>query len=907
MNHKPLQASATLDRWVAILASFHEPVQVAGKCVFNCYCFCFAFSTSYRKALRSLLNHTPSDNVFLSEVLTRAFVTVRELGTSNARFFGVVADVIRDGQHGFSFSQVVCLGLSNLSHPLSVIRRQAFDILEAVHERASGLLPLTQYEAAVCSAAPNTYLHAHRLISTVLAGEHPDQATHVLAQFAGWIPQIFNGRSAQGPLLLLQSLEHWMPSLNLLDSNGSGISREGRSAINHLMALTLRYVDTHAEQILVLWARLVDAGREANGYVTVMFLLQQAPKVSSTIFLGCVAKVVACLAQSAVGERVISELCQLLDPSRMLPSYDHKVTIPDAEEIEEWSDLDVLFSEQPKLTLAQTQFVLLFLCETTMERSWPLDKWLPALLTALFLHLTHKQSFIQEQCQKMLFQLLRSCLPTYDELSDRSSYPSRTALKTTLRMLEEEAESRLWHDDDSADQAAPKLKWLSSQILRLLEPLYPQLRAYWGAWSLRWGTLCLRPEMAYRSLQLYRALAPPVSGQDLDELLKRLAHTVADEDAGIQIFSVEIILTLTAMTKSESLDVALLPKLFWSAVVCLSTTVETEFYHALGFLESLLERMDLDDYGTIELLLERRPPTWIGSSSLQSCLLTGLRSSVTSGLTYKLLQRLCTIDDARLVDASEGRVRDLYTLSLPWCLHAMSNGTHDEALHKFALDIGHLAEEEERQSINRIMTSFAKGRFRTKDDFLRESVASLREHYGSEHWTEVITLLMGMMLNQERWLQVNTMQILKILFQQRETRDLLSSELLMPLLRLLETDLAAQALDVLDEPVQISGGPAAKHILRMSLHHHLRADVKEVESVAEVFGIPQQSGWCVPRSGARRDICRSNLSAVVNSSPSSSRLSPVIFQPEDTSSLIDDTFEDELGDMVQNLHELSSF
>ncbi|EED84948.1 predicted protein [Postia placenta Mad-698-R] len=874
-NHKPLQAAPTLDRLTAILASFQEPEHTAGK-----------------KALRSLLLHTPSDGVLLDEALRRALVTTRQLETSNARFFEVVADVIcnASGSHGFSFSQI------------------AFSILEVIHEQSGGIISLNQYEAAVCSSAPSAYLHAHRSITMVLAGEHPKQAIHVLAQFSGWITRLFDGQTDRSPLLLLQSLEHWVPHITLLDDSKSALSREGRSAIYHLMNLTARYVETYAEQVLVLWSRAVDNEYQLNAYATVMFLLEQAPKIGSTLFISCAAKVVACLFQSAAGMKVFDEMCGLLDPVRMLPSYEHKVTIPAADEIEEWSDLDVLFSESPKLTLTQTQFVLLFLCEATMDRSWPLDKHLPALLMAIFMHVSDKQPFIRERSRHMLFQLLRSCMPGYDDFLDRPLARSRLELKAAIQVLENEAEMRLWVDDDSAAEATPKLKWLSSEVLDLLEPLYPDLRAHWGFWTLRWGTQCLKREMAYRSLQLHRVLAAPVLRESVDMLLGRLAHTIADEDAAIQNFNVEIILTLTSMAASDTLPRTLLPKLFWSTVGCLSTTVENEFLHALSLLEALLAHIDLDDHFTVEMLLEARPPTWSGSSSLQFSLLTGLRSSSTSELTLKVLRRLSGISDARLVDASEGRVRDLYTLSLPLCLHSMASGPPDDISQDFALSIGRLAEEEERPSIDRIMTSFAKGRFRTKEDFLRESVASLREHYGTDHWTEVITLLMSMVLNQERWLRIYTLQILKLLFQQRETRDLLVSELLMPLLRLLETDLAPQALDVLDEPVEISGGPAAKHILRMSLFHHLDADAKEVESVAEVFGIPQESGWCVPRSGAVRDICRSNIFALTDSYDTSSSTSHLSFHPEPEEDEADDADPyDDLGDMVQNLHELSSF
>ena len=75
----------------------------------------------------------------MDEVLVRAFVTTRQLGTSNERFFAVVTDVISDTAvvHGFSFSQAVCLGLSNLCHPLLEIRRRAFAILEGIHQHVS--------------------------------------------------------------------------------------------------------------------------------------------------------------------------------------------------------------------------------------------------------------------------------------------------------------------------------------------------------------------------------------------------------------------------------------------------------------------------------------------------------------------------------------------------------------------------------------------------------------------------------------------------------------------------------------------------------------------------------------------------------------------------------------------------
>ncbi|KAL7279899.1 hypothetical protein ACG7TL_006308 [Trametes sanguinea] len=905
---KPLQVGPTLDRLTAILASFHEPVQAAGK-----------------KALRSLVCYPRSNPNFLDECLRRAFVMTRELDTSNARFFEVVADAVCSGAAtAFSFAQIVCLGLSNLCHPLLEIRRQAFNMLEMIHEQSMGIISLSQYEAAVGSSAPSTYLHAHRLISDVLAGEHPDQAIKVLAQLAEWLPRVFDTRSDRGVLLLLQSLEYWVPNIDLMNDDKSGLSSEGRQTIYHLMALTLRYAESYAEQILVLWTRLVDPPNESNGHAVIRFLLEQSHKVGSTVFIGCAAKIVACLSQSVVGRQIVEELCSVVEPARMLPSLEHKLAHPNDEDLELWSDLDILFSEKPRLSLGVAQFALLFLSETALERYWEFQDQLPVLFHALFMHLDHRQSFVQQRARHMLFQLLRSCLTGYDELPDRSLYRSRPELKASLHELEKEVEARMWKEDESSADVEAKMRWFGNAVLNLVEPLHPKLSEQWGTLALNWGTACSIRPVAFRSLQLYRALSPRIGPTHVGMLLGRLANTIADEELAIQSFNVEILSTLTSLASSSDLEFSQLPQLFWCAVACLSTTVETEFLHTLQLLDAVLTRVDLDDPDTAELLFAYMPTHWTGTTTLQSSLLTGLRSSVTSDLTIKLLQRLAKVQDSRLIDPTEGRVRDLYTLSLPWCLRAMSEDIKDEALQDFALNISRLAEEEERPSIERIMTSFAKGRFRTKDDFLRQSVSSLREHYGVDHWTEVITLLMGLVLNNERWLQVHTMQILKVLFQQRETKsqvDLLGSELLMPLLRLLETDRAPQALDVLDEPMQISGGPAAKHVLRMSLHHHLRADARDVESVADVFGIPQPSGWCVPRAAVRRDACRANVEAVFDLGKGTLRPSRIDFQPDDEQGHLAalglvglsghghgaDGDEDDLGDMVQNLHELSSF
>ncbi|KAF9480926.1 hypothetical protein BDN70DRAFT_992293 [Pholiota conissans] len=890
---RPLTALSILDRLSAIMTSAQESTQLKGKAT-----------------LKALLAHNMLNHDLNQESLRRAIVITEKAGSSNHRFFEVISDIVVNEHHNFTFAQIVCLSLTNLRHSSASVRCLAFNMLEAIHQQHNGLLAMSNFEASVASLASATYVHSHRSISDLLAGEHPGQAIRMLAELGNWLPQLpGEAYDTNAILLLLQALEFWIPSINLMTEDKSIASREGLSCLYHLTSLTLRYGQSHAEQILVLWTKLVDSPHESNGHATVRFLLEQAPKVGNVMFISCASNVVASLCQTPIGRQIFDELCSVIEPLHMLPNMEHKLGFPDPQDMKLWEDLDALFTEQPRLSLGTAQFAWLFLSDVALQRNWEMIDELPILLHAVFTHVDHRIPFVRQRARDMLFQLLRSWTPGYAELPDRSASRSRVAVKDAITALEKEAENLYWEEDDPSDKAVPKMKQLATRILVFLEPLAPHLLSQWGSLALAWGTSCSIRATAFRSMQIFRALMPRIKKADFALLIGRLSNTVASAEENIQSFTSEIFLTIDAVANASDLDKALLPQVFWCACACLSTTVEQEFVQTIVLLESLLARIDLDDPATIDQLLSHRPTTWRDSPFLQPPLLRGLRSSVASGPAMRILQNLAKVKDGRLVDSSEGRLRDLYTVALPWCLHAMDQP--ENALKEFAEDIGALASQEQRYSIQKIMNSFAKGHFRTRDDFLRQSVASLREHYGAHHWTEIVTQLFGLVLNAERWLRIQAMQVLKVLFQHRETRnpvELLGSELLMPLLRLLETDLAPQALDVLEEPMAMSvGGPAAKHVLRMSMHVGSFPPISESESVTTVFGVPAESGWCVAQADTVRETCQANVMAVFDTCSVPTRPSRIEFEPEvEALQSIKTPLADDLNGIVQNLSELTN-
>ncbi|KIY63168.1 hypothetical protein CYLTODRAFT_494122 [Cylindrobasidium torrendii FP15055 ss-10] len=885
---KPISAAGVLDRLILIMSSEHEPSQERG-----------------RRALKMLLVGA-ADTELLDGVMQRSLVhsTSGELGQS--RVFDVVTRLVEESDnHGFTFAQLVALGLWNLGHARKDIRRNAFITLEVVHQRKTGMLHMADIEAMVESTASATYVLGHALVAEFLAGAYPAEAFNMLAQMATWLPAIANPSTSGQVMLLLQSLEFWVPNITLMPDDRSGFAPNAEAALMRLLTLTSRYGQAHPDQIRAIWSKLVASPHEANYHATVRFLMEQSPKVSSIGFITCSSNVVASFAQTPIANTMFRELCDVMTPQRIIPDIQHKMAFPNTLELELWEDLCTLFEDnKPRMSLGNAQFAWLFLADVALQRYWEHKDRLPTLLHIVFIHLDSRTPYIRQRAQDMLFHIIRSWVPGYEELPDQ---PSRMVVKAAISKMETQAEMWYWSEDETSEECAPKVQWMCKSTIELLQPLCPGLREAWGSLALTWSTQCSLRHLAFRSLQTFRGLMPRIVKADLANLLGRLSTSISAPEEGMRAFSSEILLTLDTLAAHENLDASLLPQMFWSACAALSTTVEAEFDQTLSIVDTLLGRLAMDDPAIIALLINQKPKDWSGPACLQPALLTGLRSSVTSTQTLKILGRLAQFHDGTLIDPTEGRLRDLYIAGLPWFLHAMIDKANiDPDLSALAERIAELAKQEKRMSIQRIMNSFAKGHFRTRDDFLRQSVSSLREHYCASYWTHTVTLLLGLVLNRERWLRVQAMQILKVLFQQtRSSAERIGSEMLMPLLRLLETDLATEALDVLEEPMVMSGGLAAKHVLRMSMH--VKNTAKEGTG-AIVFGVPDESGWCVVQADKLRETCRSNMMAVFDTLSMPSRPSRVEFQPEEVEEVLGTKRQTEdLGGLVQNLHDLTMF
>ena len=812
--------------------------------------------------------------------------------------------------HSFTFAQAACLGLANLCHGDITIRRHAFDILVAIHEQSAGVIAMAEFETMVANHTPSVYLQAHRLIGECLAGEHPKQAFDVLIEVTALLLRVHRHGNERVCHLMLQGLEHWVSNLEISvpDTSRLALTSKGNLVVYHLLALTKRFSDAQPEQIAAIWARLVEVPDPLAGRAVASFLVNESLKVATNAFVKCASEVIACLSRSAAGIQIFQELCSVCGPERMLPTFEHRLEQPSPEELELWSDLDVLFADDlPRQLLGSAQYAMVYVGSVSLERMWTNHEQVPVILSAVLCHLDHRVSMLRSTARRMLFHLMRACVPRYPLATEKPGQPSRASLLSIIATMEGQGDSLFWSESDAEGVVMPRMKYIVDQAVSVIGHAVPDLAKNLASLLMPYVEHCHIRSIAKRSLQVFRLLKVPLSQDVLGHILGRLCTTISDDETELHHFAEAIISTLVVSVSSHDLNPVLLPRLFWATASCLMTVVESEFTAAVKLLSALLSKLDLDNAEFVESVLAQRPESWNGTYNLQTCLLSGLRSATTMADTFGALQRLTRVSDSRLIEPSERRVRDLFALSLPWCLHSMTSDSRDAPLDDFCTSIANLASQEGRDTIARIMTSFVKNRFRTKDDFLRQSIAGLREYYSATRWPDIATLLLGLVLNKENWVRIHTMQVLKAFFQQRDPRNAhhsLATEHLMPLLRLVEGDLAAEALDVLEEPTKVSGGQNSRNVLRMSMHSSFNAPPVDE---GEIFGVPEDSGWCIPRVKSRRSICRNNMMAVAQTCIGALRPSYIDLESRSQIISFSDALDEDLGVLVQDLHELSEF
>ncbi|KAK9476437.1 cell morphogenesis N-terminal-domain-containing protein [Lipomyces japonicus] len=822
-----------------------------------------------KQATVNLLMANQDHKLLLDKAI--AFCYAEEPGASFTQtYFNAVADVLIQNPHyPCNIRQPFALGLFKISDEKSEIRVKAAALLKAMELRFFAKSHVQNYEISISDRTTAVYKRAQFNLSTQFALEYSGLTYPIISE----LTMFFNIVSVSCRRDILAILIPWLSAVELqLDPNGRDPSPSAYMVMTNLFEITVRFSSKIQNEIEALWVTLASARHHGNVRAILDFLINTSVERRDSTFVEYGKQIVVYIASTPAGAKLVEALIAYIQPTSMLPTHGDPREYPNIEEqfpyVADLSQSLPYSSKQVGFSIGQLAVILLV--DLLVSPVAAMSENLAQLLHVVFILLDHYNPLVHEQARELLVHLIHELvLPLHPEI-DSESYVSTAEFIDLVRRRDSKT---IWsYDDlytDEESMRTPKtMDFMIKKVLEMFTALDANLHNEWSRIALTWATTCPVRHFACRSFQIFRLTFKDIDQNLLADMLVRLSNTIADANGDIQNFAMQILMTLNAIViRIESLELMNYPQIFWATVACLQTIHEQEFIETLFILENLMMKFSFDDRDVISLFMSVFPAKWDGKfEGLQKAVLPGLRSSKSYDQTLRVLDKLNALE---LNEITGDNTRLLYAIlvNLARFLHALEIGELSSEIIQAAEKLAAIATQEQVSIIARMMSSLAKGRFRIKDDFIRQLVHAIQATMFTDNEPNIMVFLLGLLSNKIDYVRVETMEILRYLFpivdMSRPEFVAIGADLISPLLRLLQTEYAKLALQVLDEATYIPGAQMDRHVLRTSLGGRSMIGRKDdFESSTSTFGIPAIDGWSVPLPSVRSSVTRSNVHAV---------------------------------------------
>lgn len=840
-----------------------------------------------RSALENILRCNINNDEIYQEALVQCFSPKCSLHVRETYFTLLVDAFIKHKSTQQTPYELFCVCLFLVGSDNFEIRYSAITCIkhiEAQYFKTATAEPVTE---TVCSLTMMIYKKALDEIALQFSSTHANEAPTIISYMCKYMLAVDNSTrkdvfTCMIPWMQSFELKYVEPSPSTAQAAATEATKDGTGlddkplleasslmVLNNLFELNVRFSKEHSSELQALWAAL--GSFSVNFDVIYNYIIDQCLKRRSSEFVDHSRQIVAYLVFSRPDSSVIvNRLVENLLPKAMVPQISQSVVGDfEANNFPYLANLGmVLASDTKESPFSLGQLSMVFLVDLFRANRGLAFQNLPLLLHVSFSLLDHYLPLVQEQAISLLIHLTQLIAP---------NNPKSQQIMATLRSKNHM--THLWvYDDLNGEKKGgitPKNMDITVRaILELFTPTFPTVQKDWSHISLKWATSCAVRHIACRSFQLFRSLLSFLDQPMLKDMLHRLSNTIADNSADIQGFAMQILMTLNAITAElNSENLIDFPQLFWASVACLSTVHEHEFIETISTMSKFVSKIDLDSPDTISCLLATFPPKWDGKFvGLQEIVLVGLRSSTAWGPTVKFMDRLTKLKDSEVIGSGESRLFTAVIANLPRFLHSLDEKSISPEVEETCILISEMASTCNHPGLLKILNSLAKKKFRLKKDFLKQIVLAIKNCFFPKYEAQALILLLNFLSNKISWVKVETLSILKHIFPivnlQREEFIGIGADLVAPLLRLLLTEYAEQALEVIDEAIVISGSQLDKDILRMSMGNTSMR--KEYEQTATLFGIPDASGWAIPMPAVTAARTRHNVHAVFSTCITSS-------------------------------------
>lgn len=507
------------------------------------------------------------------------------------------------------------------------------------------------------------------------------------------------------------------------------------------------------------------------------------------------------------------------------------------------------------------------------------NEHIPLLLQVILVLWDHYTPVVQDQAREMLVHLIHELV--ISKIEDGTTNIDKRSIEDFVESVRQNDMKVVWNYDDkngkdgedSSSKVPDSMEYVAGEVMKFFSLAYPGLKEAWGRVALNWATSCPVRHLACRSFQLFRCILSSLDQQMLSDMLARLSNTISDEESDIQTFSMEILTTIRAIIEAlASDDLIQYPQLFWTTCACLNTIHEGEFMESMLMLERFMDKLDLGDPGVLQILDNSCPDRWEGRfEGLAPLIYKGIRSNVCYDRSLRILERLVVLPSSRIV-GDESRLLYTTLANLPRFLRSFDTATNDPSARSCAEVLARVAEEQYQCStLSDALTAYALKRYRLEKDFLAQTLSAMRNAFFPSLECGSLVFLMGLLMNKDSWIKINTMEVLCIVLPDVDMRkpEIVSkgSDLISPLLRLLQSEFCPQALQVLDSIVNLEISTVTtsdKQQMRMSMagSHSSKGYKKQFDKTISLYGIPEESGWSIPVPAHHSHQTRANVHAV---------------------------------------------
>ncbi|KAH3676066.1 hypothetical protein WICMUC_002363 [Wickerhamomyces mucosus] len=812
-----------------------------------------------KKALKTLFKSNGGSVELFNEAFKRCINDQNSSVIEN--YYVVLASSLIDYQQSSPLEKhkLLVLALYGVGFNNLEIRSSAIELLIFLEKNFYDAEYIPTFKERVKNKNKIIYKRALLDISTYLASSHPEENLFLVSE----LTLHFHTVSYESRRDILTILLPWLQTIELKSSEKtetdgfSDIDASSYMILINLFEITMKFSESIPNEIEALWIALGNGNNFNNTNFIIQFALHTSLLKRNSMFVEISSKIFVYLYTS--NSTVADILISYIDHKSMVPPTltarnppDGILSLPYVADV--WPTLAATTKES---VFSAGQLSLIFLADLLTIPKESFNSKIPILLHSSFVLLDHYLPIVQESAGKVIVNIMNMT-------------PSHPKLEETMNLIKNNQKFLWVYDDLNNDKnGARSPKDMDLLVRNALEisgsSFQNNLQQEWGKVALSWAVNCAVRHIACRSFQVFRSLLSFLDQSMLKDMLQRLSNTISDESPEIQGFAMQILMTLNAIVSELDAEKLIdFPQLFWATVASLNTINEHEYIELLSILTKFLSKIDLDSEDTVSCLVSTFPTNWQGKfEGLQQIIMIGLRSASSFDASLQLLDKMNKLKDSNII-ADDSRLLFALLANLPRYLHALDDKELPLDVLKSAEVLGSMAKAKGQPNLERIIDSFSKARFRTKEDFLRQTVNFICEAFLQNYTGQIVIFLLGLLTNKIDWIKIQTMAVLKILLPKIDLAQPqfqgCGADLISPLLRLLLTPYAGQALDVLSETANIPGSKLDKDILRMSLGN--RAIRKDYDKTATLFGIPEDSGWSIPMPAITAATTRNNVHAV---------------------------------------------